>query len=433
MNRLLDSAWKLPLALVVGLLAGGLVGWLTGGHVATGVALVAIAEIVLLLTHLRHIAKTMINSSTPDKNNDPDQPRHDRFMMRSRRLAANLHDLRRAAGNLPDAIVLLDQDQHVRWFNHAAESLLGLRRPQDRGVVLRDKLHNSELAGWLEEPSPEPLNDVSAPGQPSRHINVTMLPFGQRQRLLLARDISHMSRLEQIRRDFVANVSHELRTPLTVIHGYLELLDPEDVPHLAPVLGEMRAQSKRMGQIVEDLLTLSRLETQDHVSEERVQMAPLLATLRKEAEALSQGRHTITMESTAELDLLGSPKDLHSALSNLVSNAVRYTPTGGRITVRWERTAEGANYSVTDTGYGIPADHLSRLTERFYRVSSSRSRDSGGTGLGLSIVKHVLGLHQARLDIRSTPGQGSTFTCCFGPERLLTPEVHDVSKPLDVH
>jgi len=433
MNRLLDSAWKFPLALVVGLLAGGLVGWLAAGHVATGVALVAIAEIVLLLTHLRHIAKTIMNSPALDKNSDPDQPRHDRFMMRSRRLAANLHDLRRAAGNLPDAIVLLDQDQHVRWFNHAAESLLGLRRPQDRGVVLRDKLHNSELAGWLEEPSPEPLNDVSAPGQPSRHINVTMLPFGQRQRLLLARDISHMSRLEQIRRDFVANVSHELRTPLTVIHGYLELLDPEDVPHLAPVLGEMRAQSKRMGQIVEDLLTLSRLETQDHVSEERVQMAPLLATLRKEAEALSQGRHTVTMESTAELDLLGSPKDLHSALSNLVSNAVRYTPTGGRITVRWERTAEGANYSVTDTGYGIPADHLSRLTERFYRVSSSRSRDSGGTGLGLSIVKHVLGLHQARLDIRSTPGQGSTFTCCFGPERLLTPEVHDVSKPLDVH
>jgi two-component system, OmpR family, phosphate regulon sensor histidine kinase PhoR len=430
MNRLIDSAWKLPLALIGGLVVGGSVGWFAGGHVATGVAVVAIVEIVLLLTHLRHIAQPMMSSLSPTSNIDSDQPRHDRFMMRSRRLAANLHDLRRAAGNLPDAIVLLDQDQHVRWFNHAAESLLGLRRPQDRGVVLRDKLHNSELAGWLEEASPEPLNDVSAPGQPSRHINVTLLPFGQRQRLLLARDISHMSRLEQIRRDFVANVSHELRTPLTVIHGYLELLDPEDVPHLAPVLGEMRAQSKRMGQIVEDLLTLSRLETQDHVNEERVPMAPLLATLRKEAEALSQGRHSITVESTAELDLLGSPKDLHSALSNLVSNAVRYTPTGGRISVRWERTADGANYSVTDTGYGIPADHLSRLTERFYRVSSSRSRDSGGTGLGLSIVKHVLGLHQARLDIRSTPGQGSTFTCCFGPERLLTPEVHD-SKSLD--
>jgi two-component system phosphate regulon sensor histidine kinase PhoR len=425
MSRPVQSAWKLPLALAGGLVAGGVAGWLADGYATTGVALVAVAEIVLLLTHLRHISKLMMSSRSPASQLDPDQPRHDRFMMRSRRLAANLHDLRRAAGSLPDAIVLLDQDQHVRWFNHAAESLLGLRRPQDRGVVLKDKLHNSELAGWLQEPSPEPLNDVSAPGQPSRHINVTLLPFGQRQRLLLARDISHMSRLEQIRRDFVANVSHELRTPLTVIHGYLELLDPEDVPHLAPVLDEMRAQSKRMGQIVEDLLTLSRLETQDHVAEERMPMAPLLATLRKEAEALSQGRHSITVESTAELDLLGSPKDLHSALSNLVSNAVRYTPTGGRITIRWERTAEGANYSVIDTGYGIPADHLSRLTERFYRVSSSRSRDSGGTGLGLSIVKHVLGLHQARLDIRSTPGQGSTFTCCFGRERLLAPEVHD--------
>ncbi|GAB2569844.1 phosphate regulon sensor histidine kinase PhoR [Dyella jejuensis] len=423
------SVWKFSLASSAGLVVGALAGWLAGGHVASGVAIVAVAEIVLLLTHLRHIAKPMMSLPTASPNKNPDQSRHDRFMMRSRRLAANLHDLRRAAGNLPDAIVLLDQDQHVRWFNHAAESLLGLRRPQDRGVVLKDKLHNSELAGWLQEASPEPLNDVSAPGQPSRHINVTLLPFGQRQRLLLARDISHMSRLEQIRRDFVANVSHELRTPLTVIHGYLELLDPEDVPQLAPVLGEMRTQSKRMGQIVEDLLTLSRLETQDHVSEERVPMAPLLATLRKEAEALSQGRHSITLESIAELDLLGSPKDLHSALSNLVSNAVRYTPTGGRITVRWERTAEGANYSVTDTGYGIPTDHLARLTERFYRVSSSRSRDSGGTGLGLSIVKHVLGLHQARLDIRSTPGQGSTFTCCFGRERLLAPEVHD--KPLE--
>jgi len=418
------SIWKLSFTLLAGLIAGAFGGWLANGHVATGVALVAIAEIVLLLTHLRHIAKPIMSLPSVAAEGTPDPSRHDRFMMRSRRLAANLHDLRRAAGSLPDAIVLLDQDQHVRWFNHAAESLLGLRRPQDRGVVLKERLHNSELAGWLEETSPEPLNDVSAPGAPSRHINVTLLPFGTRQRLLLARDISHMSRLEQIRRDFVANVSHELRTPLTVIHGYLELLDPEDVPHLAPVLNEMRAQSKRMGQIVEDLLTLSRLETQDRVSEERVPMAPLLATLRKEAEALSQGRHSITVENLAAIDLLGSPKDLHSALSNLVSNAVRYTPTGGRITIRWERTAEGANYSVTDTGYGIPADHLSRLTERFYRVSSSRSRDSGGTGLGLSIVKHVLGLHQARLDIRSMPGQGSTFTCCFGRERLMAPETH---------
>jgi two-component system phosphate regulon sensor histidine kinase PhoR len=341
---------------------------------------------------------------------------------RTRRLAITLRDLRDAADSLPDAIVLLDEAWRVRWFNRAAETLLGLRRGEDRGVVLSDRLHGSEMAGWLRAGARVPLHDVPAPGRPGDHLDVSMQPFGRRQRMLLARDISPLTRLEQIRRDFVANVSHELRTPLTVIHGYLELLDPEDVPELAPVLGEMRAQSKRMGQIVEDLLTLSRLETQENIIDERVPMAPLLATLRKEAEALSQGRHRIALEASADLDLLGSPKDLHSALSNLVSNAVRYTPSGGSITIRWERTPGGATYAVSDTGYGIPASHLARLTERFYRVSSSRSRETGGTGLGLSIVKHVLNLHQARLSVESTPGRGSTFACHFGPERLLAPE-----------
>ena len=341
-------------------------------------------------------------------------------MTRSRRIASNLRDLRNAASQLPDAVVLLDRQQQIRWFNHAAEDLLGLRRPQDRGVPIQQRLAGSALADWLRHGTEEPLNDTSAPGHPDSQLNVSMLPFGDHEQLLLARDISHLNRLEQIRRDFVANVSHELRTPLTVIHGYLELLDPEDVPELASVLGEMRVQSKRMGQIVEDLLTLSRLETQHQVADERVPMAALLSTVRKEAEALSQGRHTITLESTAEADLLGSPKDLHSALSNLVSNAVRYTPTGGTIKIRWRRTAEGASYSVADSGFGIPASHLARLTERFYRISSSRSRDSGGTGLGLSIVKHVLNLHQAQLHIESTPGLGSTFSCSFGSARLLT-------------
>jgi two-component system phosphate regulon sensor histidine kinase PhoR len=181
----------------------------------------------------------------------------------------------------------------------------------------------------------------------------------------------------------------------------------------------MRAQSKRMGQIVEDLLTLSRLETQDHVADEHVQMAPLLASLRKEAEALSQGRHTVSLDMSTAFDVLGSPKDLHSAFSNLVSNAVRYTPTGGRIAIRWADVEGGAKFSVQDSGFGIPATHIARLTERFYRVSSSRSRDSGGTGLGLSIVKHVLNLHQARLVIESEPGKGSTFACVFGSDRLL--------------
>jgi two-component system phosphate regulon sensor histidine kinase PhoR len=409
-------SWKLPAALAAALFAGAAVGWLAGGHVATGVALVALAEVVLLLTRIRHQARPMM--TTPAA---PNPLQHDRFMMRSRRLAANLRDLRNAASQLPDAVVLLDRQQRIRWFNHAAENLLGLRRPQDRGAALQQRLAGSKLADWLRDGAHESLNDAVAPGQADSQINVSLLPFGDQEQLLLARDISHLNRLEQVRRDFVANVSHELRTPLTVIHGYLELIDPEDVPELASVLDEMRVQSKRMGQIVEDLLTLSRLETQHHISDERVPMAALLATVRKEAEALSHGRHRITLQSTAEADLLGSPKDLHSALSNLASNAVRYTPAGGSITIRWERTPDGAVYSVNDTGFGISATHLSRLTERFYRVSSSRSRDSGGTGLGLSIVKHVLNLHQAQLRIESTPGVGSTFACQFGQARLLAP------------
>jgi two-component system phosphate regulon sensor histidine kinase PhoR len=409
------SLRSLTIALAAALVAGALLGWLADGHVATGVALVALFEVVLLLTRIRHQTQLIIAAPA---GASPLQ--HDRFMTRSRRIASSLRDLRNAASQLPDAVVLLLIEQHVRWFNHAAESLLGLQRPRDRGVLLHQRLATSDLSGWLREGAHEPINDVVAPGHPESQLNVSMLPFGRRQHLLLARDISHLSRLEQIRRDFVANVSHELRTPLTVIHGYLELIDPEDVPELASVLSEMRVQSKRMGQIVEDLLTLSRLETQHQVADERVPMASLLATVRKEAEALSQARHTIALESTAEADLLGSPKDLHSALSNLVSNAVRYTPVGGSITIRWRRTPQGATYSVSDTGFGIPASHLARLTERFYRISSSRSRDSGGTGLGLSIVKHVLNLHQAQLQIESTPGVGSTFSCHFGQARLLT-------------
>jgi two-component system phosphate regulon sensor histidine kinase PhoR len=347
-------------------------------------------------------------------------------MTRWRRFAAQLHDLRTAADALADAIVLLDREGRARWFNRAAERLLGLERRRDRGVLLRERLHGSELGGWLSDGRGEPDADVPAPAAPQIWINVTLIPFDDGQQVLLARDISQLTRLEQVRRDFVANVSHELRTPLTVIHGYLELLDPADVPMLAPVLDEMRTQSRRMAQIVEDLLMLSRLETQDRLPEEATAMTPMLATLRKEAEALSQGRHRITLANDAGADLRGSPKDLHSAFSNLVSNAVRYTPTDGRIAIGWRRTPEGAEFSVSDSGYGIPAAHLARLTERFYRVSSSRSRETGGTGLGLSIVKHVLNLHQARLRIESEAGRGSTFACVFGPERVL-PTGHELA------
>ncbi|HJR10054.1 MAG TPA: phosphate regulon sensor histidine kinase PhoR [Rhodanobacteraceae bacterium] len=340
---------------------------------------------------------------------------------RARRLAAQLRDLRTVACALRDALVLLDPDGRVRWCNPAAAQLLGIVWPRDRGVSMDARFGDGEVGAWLRVRDDD-ADDVGSPVDPGVRLQLSVIPYGEHRRLLIARDISRVTRLEQVRRDFVANVSHELRTPLTVIHGYLELLDPGEVPVLAPVLNEMRTQSQRMRQIVEDLLELSRLEMQQHVPEERVEMAPLLQSLRREAEALSQGKHRIAVEDEGHVDLLGSPKDLHSAFSNLVSNAVRYTPDGGTITVRWRRTPAGAEYSVTDTGYGIPTEHLSRLTERFYRVSSSRSRATGGTGLGLSIVKHVLNLHGAQLRIESEAGYGSTFTCVFDAARLLDPE-----------
>ncbi|MEY3371792.1 MAG: hypothetical protein RLZZ537_260, partial [Pseudomonadota bacterium] len=219
--------------------------------------------------------------------------------------------------------------------------------------------------------------------------------------------------------DFVANVSHELRTPLTVIHGYLELIEQQENPELQTIIVEMQKQSSRMNHLVEDLLNLSRLESGNMLPEEAISTGALLHTLQQEAIALSQGRQRITLVPDYNGLLIGSPKDIHSAFSNLVSNAIRYTPTDGSIAIGFRQNeSKGLDFWVQDTGFGIPADQISRLTERFYRVSTSRSRELGGTGLGLSICKHVLNLHQAELRIESTPGKGSRFLCRFPPERV---------------
>jgi two-component system phosphate regulon sensor histidine kinase PhoR len=341
---------------------------------------------------------------------------------RKRRLLAMLRAYRAVAAALPDAVVLVERNsQRVLWFNEAATPLLGLRYPRHHDAPVADALQPLPMAQWLAAGrNAEPMEDVASPADPGMRLSLRLLPYSDELWLLLARDVSKLLRLEHMRRDFVANVSHELRTPLTVIHGYLEMLDADDNPEWSTLLAEMRRQSQRMTRLVEDLLTLSRLEARDQLPEEHVAMAPLLASLRREAEALSGGRHRVRVEDDAQVDLRGAGKELHSAFGNLVSNAVRYTPDGGEITVRFARTADGgAALSVRDTGYGIPAAHLPRLTERFYRVSTSRSRETGGTGLGLAIVKHVLGLHGAQLQIASDVGAGSTFSCHFGAERVL--------------
>lgn len=335
---------------------------------------------------------------------------------RSRQLALRLRSLRRAARNLPDGVILLDPQGRIRWHNQAAERLLDIDQIRHRRRLLVEIMGNGPIGDWLRCGNNEPL-ETTAPASTTVHLQLSRIELDGGHAIISVRDISHLVHLEKVRRDFVANVSHELRTPLTVIHGYLELLEPDEIPALAPVLKEMRLQSRRMSQIVEDLLTLSRLEVQQQLVDEPVAMESMLGNLRKEALALSQDRHRVTLDDDGQWDLVGSPDSLHSAFSNLVSNAIRYTPAGGSITISWRGTPNGAQFAVRDTGYGIPADHLSRLTERFYRVSTSRSRELGGTGLGLSIVKHVLNLHGASLRIESTPGKGSAFTCVFDHSR----------------
>lgn len=339
---------------------------------------------------------------------------------RKRRLIEMLRAYRAAAAALPDAIVIVDRgSQRIQWFNEAGIALLGLHYPRDIGAPLAERLQPLPLVEWLAEGGHTEPTEVQSPVNSSATLSLRLIPYSQTLGMLVARDVTRLLQLEQMRRDFVANVSHELRTPLTVVHGYLDMLDPEEHPEWAPMLAEMQRQSQRMTQLVEDLLMLSRLESQAGLpAEENVAMAPMLAALRREAAALSQGRHEISVEDSADFDLWGSHRELHSAFSNLVSNAVRYTPSGGTIHVRFRQAGRGAVLEVIDSGYGIPAAHLPRITERFYRVSTSRSRESGGTGLGLSIVKHVLNLHQARLSIASEVGRGSTFSCHFGPERL---------------
>ncbi len=342
---------------------------------------------------------------------------------RSRRLVSLLRAYRQAATAMPEgALIVNRRDAHLIWFNKSARRLLGLSYPQSLGSALTDTVTGPRVSEWLASGiTDEALMDVPSPVDEHQRLSLRLIAYSPDQWLVVVRDVTQLMRLEQVRRDFVANVSHELRTPLTVVHGYLDMMEPNaDDPEMGPMIDEMRRQSQRMAQLVEDLLTLSRLEAQDHLPEEQIGMASLLITLRREAEAISHGRHRITVEDTAQCDLLGSSKELHSAFSNLVSNAVRYTPHDGSVTIRFERLPDGGvRLAVKDSGYGIPAQHLPRITERFYRVSTSRSRESGGTGLGLSIVKHVLSLHQGRLEIESEVGRGSTFACVFGPERAI--------------
>ena len=428
----LQTSWQRTLATLAAVLACALLAGLAIGHPWPALA---IAAIVLLATHLLRLRRIMHRLDArvrlpPPRPGGGVWAGVERLLHRARtevrgrerRLVEMMRAYRAVATALPDALVVVDRNtQRVIWCNAAADTLLGLNYPRDKGASLAERLQPLPISHLLSAGRhAEPIVDAASPADPAIRISLRLIPYSDALWLLVARDVGKLMRLEQMRRDFVANVSHELRTPLTVVHGYLDMLDPSENEEWEPIINEMRLQSQRMTQLVEDLLALSRLEAQDALDDEDVPMAPMLATLRREAGALSQGRHEVVVEDAAGVDLRGSGRELHSAFSNLVANAVRYTPSGGRIAVRFAPDEQGGvALSVSDTGYGIPDVHLSRLTERFYRVSSSRTRETGGTGLGLAIVKHVLQLHQARLEITSEVGRGSTFTCRFGAERVV--------------
>ena len=341
---------------------------------------------------------------------------------REQLLAESLIRFRRAAQALPDGVVILDADNRIEWCNDTAAAQLGLDPRGDPGQAIGNLIRTPAFLEYLAGGAW--AAPVKVPIGTSGVLALQLIPYGEAQKLLLARDVTQEERIETMRRDFVANVSHELRTPLTVLVGFLETvrelkLDPQ---RTRDYLGMMQEQSARMHRIIEDLLTLSMLESAPPLTGERVRIRPLLERVRFDAEALSGGRHALSLEGSPALDILGSEAELSSAFGNLVTNAVRYTPAGGEVRIRWRDGAEGASFTVEDTGIGIAPEHLPRLTERFYRIDRSRSRETGGTGLGLAIVKHAVARHQATLDVESAPGAGSRFTIRFPPARTLQAE-----------
>jgi two-component system phosphate regulon sensor histidine kinase PhoR len=346
---------------------------------------------------------------------------HRRKRFHKARMLAVLRELRESTSALPDGVVVLNPAREILWFNEPANSLLGLKRRRDQGIRIDNLLRQPEIQEFLVRAPGDRSLIVRMERDRERWLLLRLVPFGEGRQLLLARDVTDTQQLATVRRDFVANASHELRTPLTVIAGYLETLDTDpDVPvALRGPLSEMRRQSDRMRALLDDLLSLAKLDA----SEAEIEGAPvdvpeLLQQLHRDAKLLATRPATIELSVDGAQGILGDRALLHSAFWNLIENAAKYTPGDGAVQLRWWVDADGGHFSVTDNGPGIAPEHIPRLTERFYRVDASRNRESGGTGLGLAIVKHALHKHDARLDIRSTPGDGSCFTCHFPVARL---------------
>ncbi len=349
---------------------------------------------------------------------------------RRRKLSRFFKRFTESAAALPDAAVVVGQYGDVEWSNPAAADLLGVTWPQAAGRNLAQLVRDPVFKEYLEAAQQDRPLEFPSPVDQTKILSVYTTPFGKKhQRLLIARDITRTYYVDRMRRDFIANASHELRTPLTVIRGFLEVWDSQEQisANQSRPVDLMLEQTRRMEGTIDDMLTLSRLEYSDEpISNATVSMPALLDSIVKEATALSgDNGHVISVDIEDDRHLKGDAAKLREAISNLVFNAVRHTPPLTTIRIIWSPCDDGAQLIVEDSGEGIPARHIPRLTERFYRVDPGRSRDSGGTGLGLAIVRQVLERHDAELQISSSIGAGSTFTCIFPENRVVAPNEHD--------
>jgi len=329
--------------------------------------------------------------------------------------AEQLKKIGSALRALRDAVILLNNNDGLEWWNQAAQDLL-LLQPEDKGQNIFDFITVPEFRQYYEGTTvPNDGVHIESWRDPSRYLKCELTPFGD-EKLLFVYDVTRLRHLEQMRQDFVANVSHELRTPLTVMMGYLENFSdqPDMPPQWRRGFELMTQQTARMNRIVNDLLLLSKIEIEESHELHYIDMTKLLTNIYDDAQAYNQAyKHIIHLHIDTYDGLYGSEMYLNSALSNLVINAIKYTPKGGNITISWTRTPDGCRFAVEDDGIGIASEHIARLTERFYRIDKGRSRATGGTGLGLAIVKHVLHQHEAQLQIDSVEGEGSTFSVVF--------------------
>jgi two-component system phosphate regulon sensor histidine kinase PhoR len=415
-------------ALVIALIVWAVVGPLWA------VVTFAIGLVAALVFHLRNLHALLVWLRDPLKNPVPIGAgvwEHvfaglyrlvRSFAQQRNRVTGQLARFRSAAQAMPIGVVVLDEEDRINWCNVTAERMFGIDARDDAGQPILNLVRQPAFGDYLKVRSyDEPLTLRIARTE-ALVLTVRIVQYGQDEKLLLVRDTTQAEKIETMRRDFVANVSHELRTPLTVVSGFIETLAdgnlrPDD-PRSRQALELMRSQTDRMLRLVEDLLMLSTLESSSMPAREtQIDVEAMLGAILEDARVLSAGRHQIQLHVGEPACLVGDEHEIRSAFANLVSNAIRYTPRGGRITLSWGRRGDEGVFSVEDTGIGIESRHLPRLTERFYRADTSRSRDTGGTGLGLAIVKHVVVAAAGAVEATATPGGGLTVTCTF-PARL---------------